>query len=148
MFQTAQRQLRYNTTVVYNNNIGIIKSVSSTNSVKIEVNGKQLDVEKNKLKAVPHDMNDIIKFQNNICHVRKILFKNNKVYYDCWLYVEKKNIVISPELDKITTIDNTKQEQYKKYFKFMDDYNFIIDFLNTRKKKHTGKFGYSSVFHY
>lgn len=146
MFQTAQRQLRYNTTVVYNNEIGVIRSISSTNSVKIEVNGKLLDVEKNKLKAVPHDTNDIIKFQNNIYQVKNIRFENNKVYYDCWFYIEKKNIIISPDLNQITSIDNTKQEQYKKYFKFMDDYNFTIDFLKTRKKKHTEMFGYNSGF--
>ena len=149
-----QRQLRYNTTVVYNNEIGIIKSISKTNSAKIEVNGKLLDVEKNKLKAVPNDKSDIIEYNNNYYTIKDISVENNIPVYHCGFDGNSEIIKLINSTDsKIKNVDKKDQEQKVSYLKFMERYNSTVEFLNKRKNKNNNPFEdddyeyYNEVYH-
>lgn len=141
MFQPPQRQLRYNTTVIYNNKIGIIKSVSRTNSVKIETDGRTEDVEKNKLKTVPNDINDVIEYNKNYYTIKDISLENNIPVYHCGFDGNAEIIEVIKSTDsKIKNVDKKEQEQKISYLKFMERYNSTVEFLNKRKNKNNNEY--------
>ena len=132
MFQPPQRQLRYNTTVIYNNKIGIIKSVSRTNSVKIEIHGRTEDVEKNKLKTVPNDINDVIEYNKNYYTIKDISLENNIPVYHCGFDGNSEIIEVIKSTDsKIKNVDN---DLYQRVDSIIKNKSVLVDdYLNNKK---------------
>jgi hypothetical protein len=65
-FNTEIKKLIYGTTVIYNKQIGIIKSRSETDNINIQlcIDNSIISVKKNKLKIILHNKNELIKFKN------------------------------------------------------------------------------------
>ena len=60
------KQLRYGTTVICNGKIGVIKSVSKTDNINVQLfdDNSIVSIKKNKLKIIPHSKNELVKYKN------------------------------------------------------------------------------------
>lgn len=135
------KQLKYGTTVIYNELIGVIKSISKTDSVNIQLikDNSIIYVNKNKLKIIPHSKSELIKYKKEYYVIGNISLDNNLPIYHL-NYVSssfnesKKKFVLQIDCnDKdIINIDKKKQERTISYLKFADRYNSTINYL--RKK--------------
>ena len=136
------KQLRYGTNVIYNNQIGMIKTISSTDSVTIQlfVDNSFLSVKKHKLKIIPHNKGDLIKYKNIYYMIKNISFENGSPTYHL-NYVNseynksKKNVDVKSTDKNIISVDKKKQEKIISYLKFLDRYNSAVNHLNKKTKK-------------
>lgn len=135
------KQLKYGTTVIYNQLIGVIKSISKTDSVNIQLikDNSIIYVNKDKLKIIPHSKSELIKYKNIYYVIENIsLYNNLPIYHlnyvSSTVNESKKKFVLQINCnDKdIINIDKKKQERTISYLKFIDRYNSSINYL--RKK--------------
>jgi energy-coupling factor transporter ATP-binding protein EcfA2 len=147
----TSRQLRYNTSVIYNGQVGQIKSISNTDSIKIQLDtiSGMIDVKKNKVKTIPHDKGELVKLNKTYYVISTIFVGTDKnIHYELnYINSNKKgtktiNIYDTP----IISIDKTKQEKTISFLKFIDRYNSTISFLNKKKNVNTfTKIDYKNV---
>jgi predicted RecB family nuclease len=129
----TSRPLKYNTTVIYEGQIAIIKSISKMDTVNIKFlydkNNAPITVKKKNLKTLPHDEGELIKYKNTYYIISKIILENKKPYYNL-NFVNKKDIVKKIESNDISiiTIDKKEQEITISFLKFIDRYNSSISF--------------------
>lgn len=155
--QQQNRPLRYNTTVIHGNDIGVItrdrSSKSENITIKLLSNGHLLNVKKRDLKTVPHDIGDLIKYKDKDKTVYYIIsgvsLNSSKTPIYKISYVNKTNKKIENNLlsstDKyIITIDNKMQQPTIRWLKFMDRYNRDVSFLNQRTVSDKNYFAYLS----
>jgi len=141
---TESKQLRYGTNVIYGELIGAIKSISKTDNVNIQLfkDNTIMSVKKNKLKIIPHNKNELIKYKNIYYIIENISVNNNLPIYhlnfvNSGLNKSKKNFSLQINCNdkNIINIDKKKQEKTISYLKFIDRYNSSINYL----KKKTGQ---------
>jgi hypothetical protein len=142
---TINRPLKNGTTVIYDNKIGQIISLPKTNFATIRLlNASEiLTIDKNKLKAAPHDKNELIKFYKDYYFIKNVIFDNNLKYEID--YINKHNSeskIIDAYHSKITTIEKQKQEKTISYLKFIDRYNSSVNYLN---KKTSSRFKFLNI---
>jgi hypothetical protein len=139
MITIGNRPLRFGTNVIYNEQIGIIKSISKTDNVMIQFfsNNKIENVKKTKLKATTYDKGELIKYEDTYYIITDILLKNKNLYsYElCFVnkIITKFYKIINSNDKNIIGIDKKEQEKITSYLKFIDRYNSTISFLNKRK---------------
>jgi hypothetical protein len=77
-------KLLYGKNVIYNEKIGKIKNISKTSNVLIQLisDNSIIYVEKTKLKIIPHDTNDVIKYKNVYYIIKNYSFNNNILKYE------------------------------------------------------------------
>lgn len=142
----TSRQLRYNTSIIYNGQVGQIKSISTTdnNNIKIQlynIHG-MIDVKKNELKTIPHDKGEVIKLNNTYYVISNIFVGCDKnIQYKLNYINSNKNKKGTENINitdtRIISIDKTKQEKIISYLKFIDRYNSTVSFLNKKKNNIT-----------
>ena len=139
MITIGNRPLKIGTNVIYNEQIGIIKSISKTDNVMIQFfsNNKIENVKKTKLKATTYDKGELIKYEDSYYIISDILLKNKNLYsYElCFVnkIITKFYKIINSNDKNIIGIDKKEQEKITSYLKFIDRYNSTISFLNKRK---------------
>jgi len=134
----TNRQLRYNTCVIYNGQVGQIKSISNTDSIKIQLDtiSGMIDVKKNKVKTIPHDKGELVKLNKTYYVISTIFVGTDKnIHYELnYINSNKKGTkTINISDTHIISIHKTKQEKTISYLKFIDRYNSTISFLNKKK---------------
>ena len=142
---TISRPLKNGTTVIYDSKIGQIISLPKTNFATIRLfNASEIiTIEKNKLKATPHDKGDLIKYFKDYYFIKNVIFHDNLKYEID--YINKHNSeskIIDAYHSKITTIEKQKQEKTISYLKFADRYNSTVNYLN---KKTSSRFKFLDI---
>ena len=140
---TESKQLRYGTTVIYSGKIGIIKSISKTDNINIQLlhDNTIITVKKDKIKIIPHNKKDLIKYKDIYYIIENISLNCNKTFYyinfvNSGFNKSDKNTLKINCIDKnIVSIDKKSQEKTISYLKFIDRYNSSMSYLN----KKTGK---------
>jgi energy-coupling factor transporter ATP-binding protein EcfA2 len=146
------KQLRYGRTVIYNNQIGMIKTISKTDSVTMQLftDNSFLSVKKDKLKIVPHSKKDVIKYKNTYYVIINItLDVNLPTYHINYVNSEfkksKKNIPVKSTDRNIISVDRKNQEKIVSYLKFIDRYNSAVNYLNKKTGKTFERIDYEAV---
>jgi ATP-dependent exoDNAse (exonuclease V) alpha subunit len=143
------RQLRNNTTVIYNGEIAIIKGNSSTDNafIKLLSNPDSLHpVKKSQLKSIPHDTGDLIKYKKIYYLILNITLDSRKIpIYEIGFVNSKKDKKEEPKCilsndEEIKTIPKEKHELTISYLKYIDRYNSAVSFLNERIKTDEPRF--------
>jgi hypothetical protein len=137
------KQLRHGTYVIYNGQIGIIKTISNIDSVNIQLKDNSLlSVEKDKLKIIPHNKKELIKYKNIYYIIENISIDDKfPVYHLAFVNSnfnksnKKFSLKIKSNDKDICSVDKKKQEKTIQYLQFIDRYNSNINYLN----KKTGK---------
>lgn len=130
------RPLKNGTTVIYENKIGIIIGSKKMDfaTIKLFDTLQTMTIEKNKLKATPHDKNEIIKYYKEYYLIKNVYFENDNIKYEID-NISKHNsepMNVDAYHPKITTIEKIKQEKTINFLKFMDRYNTTINYLNRK----------------
>ena len=151
---TETKQLRYGTTVICNGKIGVIKSVSKTDSINIQLfdDNSIVSIKKNKVKIIPHSKNELIKYKNIYYVIGNMSLDINLPIYEL-NYVNsgfnksKKKFCLKIEsTDKnIISIDKKNQEKTISYLKFLDRYNSTVNYLNKKTGKTFDLLNYKTV---
>ena len=151
---TETKQLRYGTTVICNGKIGVIKSVSKTDNINVQLfdDNSIVSIKKNKLKIIPHSKNELIKYKNIYYVIGNMSLDINLPIYEL-NYVnsgfnksKKKFCLKIQSTDKnIISIDKKNQEKTISYLKFLDRYNSTVNYLNKKTGKIFDLLNYKTV---
>ena len=107
------KQLKYGKTVIYEDKVGRIKSISQTDNVLIHLfsDNTTISVKKSKLKTTPHDKNELIKYKECYFIISDILLENEYILYklsfinSCKKSNKNKDIIIGSNEKKIISIE-------------------------------------------
>ncbi len=91
----SNTKLSYGTTCVYNGKICVIKSISSTDTVRVmmcdeDIEEKFHNVKKSKLTIVPYNKGELVKEANEYKLIRKITCSNKSIQFSTG-YINEKN---------------------------------------------------------
>ncbi len=147
------KQLRYGTTVISNGKIGVIKSISKTDSINVQLfdDNSIVSIKKNKVKIIPHTKNELIKYKESYYIIKHIKNSEGDVLYhldyvNSRFNKKSQKILKVNCIDKnIITIDKKNQEKTISYLKFLDRYNSTVNYLNKKTGKTFDLLNYKNV---
>ena len=148
------KQLKYGTYIIYNNKVGLINSITNTDNVNIKyIDDNSIEsVKKNKLKIIPHNKNEVVKYKDIYYIIKNIIVDNNLPIYILNYINSGFNKIKKPFSLKIKSTDQSiisinkkNQEKIISYLKFLDRYNSAMNYLCKKTNKPFERLDYKSV---
>lgn len=133
------KKFKYGSNVIYLDKIWKINSISNTDNLFLKSihNNDVIQANKNDVKLIPHNKDELIKYKNEYYIITDIINKYGDIYYNL-NYIKNKNsekykIQIKCSDKNIINIDIKKQPKIITFLKFIDRYNTTISFLNKKR---------------